>query len=119
MYRIVAIAALGVVLSSGALAQIGLISGMGVGALVGSTVMAMTPVPVRASPPKGYLALPGKKVDVLTREDEYKIEDAKLLPYIFSTQAWVLLSNPASGEEIGWAYFGKDASTRGNFSVDR
>ena len=130
MYRIAAMALLGAALCSGAMAQthysthmrsVQLAGGLGMGfssvaaALVGSMVIANAPVPVRKSPPHGYLARPGKKIDELSREDAYEIRDAKVLPHVFSTQTWILLGRPGADETLGWAYFGKNASKSKNF----
>lgn len=117
MYRIVAIATLGAFLWSGALAE-GNPQGQapeGVDALVGLKATAKLSVPVRESPPRGFLALPGTEVDKLVPEEEYQIKAAKVLPYVFSTQTWVLLSRLDSEEELGWSYFGKDPSKSTNF----
>ena len=121
MYRIFVIAALGTVLLSGALAQslgptrFG--SGGDIDALVGSTVTAKAPVPVRESPPHGLLVLPGKKIAELTEEDAYQIVDAMVLPYVFSYQTWVQLSRGNSNDVLGWSYFGEDASESTNFAL--
>ena len=117
MYRIVAIATLGAFLWSGALAEGNPQTQVpeGVDALVGLKATAKLSVPVRKSPPHGFLALPGTEVDKLVPEEEYQIKAAKILPYVFSTQTWVLLSRVGSEEELGWSYFGKDPSKSTNF----
>ena len=122
MYRMIAIAALGAVLLSGALAQNSAPTQFGgrgdIDALVGNTVTAKAPVPVRESPPHGLLVLPGKKIAELTlEEDAYQITRAMVLPYIFSNQTWVLISRRDSNDVLGWSYFGKDASESTNFAL--
>jgi len=118
MYRIVAIATLGAFLWSGALAeenpQVKIPEG--VDALVGLKATAKLPVPVREFPPRGFLALPGTEVDKLVPDEEYQIKAAKVLPFVFSTQTWVLVGRLDSEEELGWSYFGKDASKSTNFA---
>ena len=117
MYRIAAVVTLGVFLWSAAFAQDSTPAQNpeGVEALVGGTATAKLSVPVRESPPEGFLALPGEKVDELQPATEYQIRDAKILPYVFSTQTWVLLGHLNSDSVLGWSYFGEDASKSTNF----
>ena len=121
MYRMIAFVALGAVLLSGALAQNSAPAQFGgrgdIDALVGSTVTAKAAVPVRESPPRGLLVLPGKKIAQLTLEDAYEITGAMVFPYVFSNQTWVLLSRHDSNDVLGWSYFGKDASESMNFAL--
>ena len=86
-----------------------------VSGLVGKTVVAKLGAPVREAPPAGYLALPGKRIGALVANDTYRIKDAKVFPHSFSTQTWVLLANGKSQEEVGWSYFGKNATNYVNF----
>ena len=91
----------------------------GVSGLIGSTAMPLGPVPLRESPPKGLLALPGKKLGELSRDSSYRIGDAKIFPHIFSTQTWIMLTRPGSDEPLGWSYLGKDPSWLKNFALRR
>ena len=86
-----------------------------VSGLVGKTVVAKLGAPVREAPPAGYLALPGKRIGALVANGTYRIKDARVFPYLFSTQTWVLLANGRSQAELGWSYFGKNAANYVNF----
>ncbi len=117
MYRTVAVATLGVFLWAAALAGDSTPTTIPEDAedLVGLTTMAKVKVPVRKSPPEGLLAWPGAQVGELYPDMSYRIEDAVVLPYVFWTQTWVLITDLDSGEELGWSYFGEDASQSVNF----
>ena len=87
--------------------------------LLGKTVVAKLGAPVREAPPAGYLALPGKRIGALVANGTYRIKDAKVFPHLFSTQTWVLLVNGKSQKEVGWSYFGENATNYVNFKDSR
>ncbi|SRR6266481_7207234 len=79
----------------------------------GDRVSPIDQLPLRTTPPEGFLGLKGSETGTAKPTDEYLVLEQRNIPTIFGDQKWLRLEEIGAGTS-GWVYSGQSDSKTQN-----